>query len=128
MKFRTFLVSLAVLMLSSCSSGPSKPKPFLSERKMVKLLTELHLTEALLQQQQTQSYESFEVTRMYTHVAYTELFEKYGLTGETFEANLYYRTYHSRDLERIYTKVRDNLKQLDQANLEEPLAPDAIEK
>jgi len=76
---------------------------------MVELLTEIHLIEAALQQRQNQG-ESFDSTRLHTTAAYTELFERFGLDQESFEANMFYRTYRSRDLERIYTKVRDNLQ------------------
>jgi len=76
---------------------------------MVKLLTEMQLIEATLQQNQNRG-QHFDSMRLYTTAAYAELFERFGLTQESFEANLFYRTYRSRDLERIYTKVRDNLQ------------------
>jgi hypothetical protein len=95
-------------MLSSClqHSAP-KPKPFLNERKMVKLLTEMQLVEANLQQQRA-PHGNMDSLRLYTNVAYFELFGKDGLTKESFEANLYYHVYNSRNLERIYTKIHEN--------------------
>lgn len=107
MKNFSILAIIFVLILSSCSQRPS---PFLSERRMVELLTEIHLIEATLQQKQNQG-QSFDSMQIYTTAAYTELFERFGLTQESFEANMFYRAYRSRDLERIYTKVRDNLEQ-----------------
>ncbi|MCL2416318.1 MAG: DUF4296 domain-containing protein [Bacteroidales bacterium] len=76
---------------------------------MVELLTEVHLIEATLQQKQNQG-ECFDSMRLFTSAAYAELFNRFGVTRESFEANLLYRTYRSRDLERIYTRVRDNLQ------------------
>jgi len=115
MKYHSIITVLFVLILSSCTERASKPRPFLSEKKMIRLLTELHLTEAALQQMQSQSY-NFDSVRLYTNAMYNELFEKYGLNKESFEANLYYRTYHSRDLERIYTAVNDILVQKEEQN------------
>jgi len=115
MKFHLFLSVFLMLILSSCSQRAQKPKPFLSEKKMVELLTDIQLTEAALQRLQFSEY-SLDRIKMHTNAAYSELFEKYGINKESFEANLYYRTYHSRDLERIFNKVNDNLQRLDSLN------------
>ncbi|MCL2683480.1 MAG: DUF4296 domain-containing protein [Bacteroidales bacterium] len=83
---------------------------------MVKLITEMHLTEVALKQLQDKNRHNLDSMRLYTNVAYSELFEKYGVDKETFEANLYYRVYYSRDMEKIYTKVHKNLHLLDSLN------------
>jgi hypothetical protein len=102
-----------MLIFSSCTqhSAP-KPKPFLSQKQMVELLTDMQLTEIALQQMQIR-YHYLDSIQLYTNAVYAELFGKYGLNKESFEANLYYRTYHSRNLEKIYTKVHQNLHRLD---------------
>jgi hypothetical protein len=120
MKFLSIFALFVVLMISSCTERAPKPKPLLSEKKMVELLTEIHLTEAALQQMQSQRY-NLDSSRLYTNVAYSELFEKYGLTRESFEANVYYRTYHSRDIEKIFVRVQDILQQMDEQNRVEKL-------
>ena len=116
MRFQSIFTLFIVLVLSGCSQHAPKPKPFLNEKKMVELLTEMQLTEALLQQLQSVNYHNLDSMALYTNIAYSELFEKYGLNYESFEANLYYRTYYSRDLEKIYTKVYQNLYHLDTLN------------
>jgi hypothetical protein len=112
MRFISIIAVFIVLVISSgCTQRPSKPKPFLNEKQMVELLTELHLTEAGLQQMQAPK-NHFDSVRLYTIAAYNKVFEKYGLNQETFEANLYYRTYYSRDLEKIFVTVHDILLQM----------------
>jgi len=108
MKLRIIFTVLIASLLIACSPIP-RPTPFLSERQMVELLTEMHVIEAQLQQLQNQG-ESFDVIRTYTTAAYTELFERFGLTEESFEANLFFRTHQSRDIERIQTRVHENLQ------------------
>jgi len=109
MKFYSIATLLFVLILSSCTERAPRPRPLLSERKMVELLTEIQLLEATLQQIQPRNHH-FDSMRYYTTAVYNELFAKFGLTQESFEANLYYRTYRSRDLERIFTRVHENLQ------------------
>lgn len=116
MKFHSIFAVLIVSILIGCSPIP-RPTPFLNERRMVELLTEMQLIEATLQQKQNQGA-NFDSMRLYTTAAYADLFERFGLTQESFEANLFYRTYRSRDLERIYTKVRDNLEQMNESKVE----------
>ena len=116
MKLHLLFPIFFVLILAGCSQRAAKPKPFLNEKRMVELLTEIHLTEAALQQFQSDNYATLDSILVYTNVAYTELFEKYGLNKESFEANLYYRVYNSRDLERIYAEVHSNLHRLDSLN------------
>ena len=113
MKHYRIFALFIVLILSSCTEGAPKPKPLLSKKQMAELLTEVQLTEMALQQLQNERNYKIDSMQLYTHAAYSELFGKYGLTQETFEANLYYRTYYSRDLEKIYAQVQQNLHRLD---------------
>ena len=118
MKFHIVFALFFVTIFSSCSERAPKPKPFLSEKKMVKLLTEVHLLEASLQQLQQNRHYKIDSVHLYTNAAYAELFKKYKLNQESFEANLYYRTYNSRDLEKIFTQVNDILKEIDDENMQ----------
>ena len=121
MKFHSIIALFFALILSSCTERPPKPKPFLSEKQMVELFTELHLIEAGLQQTQNSNNYNLDSARLHTVAAYNELFKKYGLKQESFEANLHYRTYYSRDLARIYTRVHENLQQMDEQRKREQL-------
>ena len=80
---------------------------------MVELLVEVHILEAALQHLQMHHHD-FEAIRDYTNAAYSELFERFGLNQESFEANLRHRTHRSRDLERIYSRVYEILRGLDE--------------
>lgn len=115
MKFHFVFTLIFVLILSNCTERPSKPKPFLSEKQMVRLLTELHLTEAALQDMPNRR-RCFDTAQLYTVAAYNELFGKFGLDQESYEANLNYRLHYSRGFERIYTKVHNNLQRIDEQN------------
>jgi len=120
MKLRIIFTLLIASFLIACSPIP-RPTPFLNERRMVELLTEMHVIEAKLQQMQNQGA-SFDVIQTYTISAYAELFERFGLTRESFEANLFFRTYQSRDIERIQTRVHENLQRMNSPQQDE-LAP-----
>jgi len=117
MKLRIILTILVTSILIACSPIP-RPSPFLSERRMVELLTEMHVIEAKLQQMQNEGT-SFDVMRSTTTSAYAELFERFGLTEESFEANLFFRTYQSRDIERIQTRVHENLQRMSEERQQE---------
>ena len=120
MKLRIIFTLLIASLLIACSPIP-RPTPFLNERQMVELLTEMHVIEATLQHQQNQGT-SFDAMQTYTVSAYTELFERFGLTRESFDANLFFRTYQSRDIERIQTRVHENLQRMNNPQQDE-LAP-----
>ena len=115
MKYCSLIIFFVVVFLSSCTQRPSKPKPFLSERQMVQLFVEIHLLEAALQQSQN-DWHNFDFILENTNAAYSDLFERFGLTQESFEANLYYRTYFSRDLERIFNRVSDVLQKMNEGH------------
>jgi len=110
MKLRIIFTLLIASFLIACSPIP-RPTPFLNERQMVELLTEMHVIEAKLQQMQNQGT-GFDAMRTYTSSAYAELFERFGLTEESFEANVFFRTYQSRDIERIQERVHENLQRM----------------
>jgi len=110
MKRRILFTLLIASFLIACSPIP-RPTPFLNERRMVELLTEMHVIEAQLQQMQNQGA-SFDVMRSYSNSAYAELLERFGLTEESFEANMFFRTYQSRDIERIQERVHENLRRM----------------
>ncbi|MDR2908028.1 MAG: DUF4296 domain-containing protein [Bacteroidales bacterium] len=118
MKIHFILVLFAGLTLTNCSSKPAKPQPFLKEKQMVELLTDMHMAEAMLQQKQSR-VSNMDSTRLYANSMYSKLFEEYGLNKTSFEANMAYYTYYSRELEKIYTEVDNRLRTLDSlANLE----------
>jgi len=111
MNRRNLLVLLIVVCLCSCTQRPPKPKPLLSERQMIELFVEIHLLEFTIQHMQNE-WHNIDATLLNTNAAYSELFERFGLTQESFEANLFYRTYYSRDLERIFNGVADVLQKM----------------
>lgn len=118
MKNLPFIIVLLVLLLNACSSGIDKPDPLLTKKQMTELLTEMQLTEATIQQLQTQTV-GIENLVANVHVAYNKLFDKYGLTKKSFEANIRYYAYHSREMKSIYEVVSKNLKELDSLNCKE---------
>ena len=125
MKYHSILALFFVLILSACTERVPKPKPFLSEKKMVELLTEMHLLEVALQQvQHSNPHLSLDSLQSYTITAYNELFEKHGLNQESFEANLYYHTYYSRNLENIYVKIHDATQQIGEQNQQTQSEPE----
>jgi len=119
MKLRIIFTILIASLLIACSPIP-RPTPFLNERQMVEVLTEMHIIEAQLQQMQNHGTD-FDAMRAYTTSAYIQLFERFGLTQESFEANLFFRTYQSRDIERIQERVHENLQRINDERRQEEM-------
>ncbi len=112
MNIRPFLAVSLLLLLTHCAPRIEKPDPFLSKKQMIDVLTEMQLSETLIQQLQTRTV-GIEPTIANTNAVYDELFEKYGLTKESMNANIRYYTYYSRDLQEICEGVLEKLTVMD---------------
>jgi hypothetical protein len=95
---------LAILFFSVLFVSCSNNKYWLTEDKMVQILTDYHLSEGVAF---TSSREfSYDITRQATRDV---VFEKNGITKEQFDTSLYYYSFHIEKLDRIYEQVLQQL-------------------
>ncbi|MDP4239085.1 MAG: DUF4296 domain-containing protein [Bacteroidota bacterium] len=105
-KFFSHLIFLlgCMLLLSSCNG---RPDGVLSQRKMANVLTEMHKTDATMN-------ESGLTGSHYNTKApyYKYIFKKYGITQAQFDSSLVWYTKNPREFSDIYDKVLANLTSL----------------
>ena len=102
-----------ILVLFACKSKQSlsgtevqKPDSLISRKQMVRILTDVHLTEAAVSFLKTKGDASGSLTEDY----YTAVFSRYKISRKNFESNF---DYYKRDQEgfiKIYDEVINNLE------------------
>lgn len=102
---RNWWIAGLMLVLAACSN---RPDGVMSQREMRNFLTELHLLEGVLSQ--NQSGMSDDRTEVYY---YNALFEKHGITKADFDSSLVYYTKQPKRFERIYAGVTRDLEELE---------------
>jgi len=90
-----------ILLLSSCEG---KPSGVLSDRQMTYVLTEMHKTDAVLNEKGL-TYGHYNSKAPY----YKFIFKKYRITQAQFDSSLVWYTKNPRVFENIYEKVVTNL-------------------
>ena len=105
-------VTSALLCLASCRNA-DKPSPFLKEKEMVDLLTDIRLTEAgLYNNRETNSSLYNEVMTEHAFDVYLPIFQKYGITYNQYMALMNYYMAHPEKLKGIYKKSTARLKSM----------------
>lgn len=103
-----FLINGFVLM--SCSRGDTgKPERVVDEKKMVDVLLDVHLAEAVLTRTRGKGENVEEVTDAY----YQKVFEKHNITKETFDTSMYYYQRNLEKLDVIYEQVITELNKME---------------
>lgn len=102
----------ALLCLASCRNT-DKPSPFLKEKEMVDLLTDIRLTEAGLYNNRETNVSLYnEVMTEHAVDAYLPIFQKYGITYDQYMALMNYYMAHPEKLKGIYKKSTARLKSM----------------
>lgn len=114
-----FLACFIILQFFSCSNRPDE---VMNQRAMKELLTDLHVLEAVLDENPTTN----EQERIYY---YDALLQKHGITKAIFDSSLVYYTKNPKVFERVYTRVINNLEKFE-TDVHEgkyfPVIPDSI--
>lgn len=114
-------IAFLVLLFAACSD---RPDGVMSQGEMRDFLTDLHLLEGMITQQQ--NFGSDNRQEVYY---YNALFEKHGITKADFDSSLVYYTKQPKRFERIYAGVTRDLEKL-QKDIKEgkfdPVLPDSI--
>jgi hypothetical protein len=120
MKKWAFVFYLAMLAASCNSILSSKPSGTLSESEMVKLLVDIHLTEATLR------ISNDTLNRLndtaYIRIQYAQVFRKNDITPDAFNKSLNYYLQHIETLDKIYTEVISKLSAME-AELQQKALP-----
>ena len=110
---RLFLSLIVLVFLSSCYNGnkPAKkavirPDTIISEGKMIRMITEVHLTEAALVYLRNHGTDVKSLTTEY----YNVLFSKFKTTRKNFARNL---EYYQQDPEQFMVMYDEVIKQLE---------------
>ncbi|MFK8008154.1 MAG: DUF4296 domain-containing protein [Saprospiraceae bacterium] len=112
------LIFCGSLTLLSCQEEAIKPQ--ISDEKMVKILTDLHISEAAILSLNQKIKDSISI------VYYQQIFEIHGVTDSVFYKDLETLRGDAKKLEEIYIKVLDNIEVLDVKKVEE-VKKDSIE-
>lgn len=100
-----FLVILSFFLLFSCNPKEEKPEDIWSEERMVEVLTEVQLTEAIVRL----GYNRLSDTMYHNDTLYSSVFRLLGTNQDEFDKNLDYYVKHPQQLEDVYDQVITNL-------------------
>lgn len=113
-------VLFVFLVLSGCNSANRNKKYILEKDKMVDVMVDVHLAEAVLRNKKISGEELDKVTSDY----YSKIFSRHDVTQQQFDSSIVYYEDHIEDFNEIYEEVivRLNKKQrkAEQAKKEKP--------
>jgi len=105
------LLSALFFIFFSCKQNKDElttvkePVNLISTEKMIDLITEVHIAEALIIQRQTHGQN----VPYYTALYFKTILKKFNITRKEFYENMEYYSYDSKKLDDIYTEVITNL-------------------
>lgn len=98
-----WMLGLCVILWCSCSDDKA-PDYLIPEDTMVSLLIDVHLVDAYFYEMYEPTYLEEYMTDSMT-VAYSAIFEKYGVTADRFTKSIDYYTDRPETFRAIYEKV-----------------------
>jgi hypothetical protein len=107
----TFILIIALLGASCNSILNSRPSGTLSEKQMVDVLFDIHLTEASLRLLNDSSARLNDTTHL--RIRFAEVFAKHHVDPDDFNASLDYYLKHIEELDKIYVEVINRLTVLE---------------
>lgn len=107
----TFILIIALLGASCNSILNSKPSGTLSQKQMVDVLVDIHLTEATLKIADDSLTRLHDTTQI--RIRFAQVFEKHDIDPDDFNTSLTYYLKHIEDLDKIYVEVINRLTELE---------------
>jgi len=103
---KIFPFILCLILLSCGSQKTGIPKDILSENSFISLLKDIHLAEAKFELHKTKGMQNAknELARNYSTI-----YETHEITADDFYKTLDYYAQHPEQLEKIYTRVIEQL-------------------
>lgn len=104
-----YTMLLALILMVSCGGKKSEPRPdILSEKQMIDLLVDMHLTDAILFLDGSPSSDKHDKTLLY----YPSLLEKHKVTKAQMDSSVTWYMNHLDAYTRIYDEVCSKLKKM----------------
>jgi len=104
-------IFIGVILFSSCAPEMEDiplPEPHYDDQKMIEVLVDMHLTEALISTQVNLS----DSLSQQTEEEYQKLFKRHQITKEGFKKNVEYLSHHMVQFSSIMDRVVDSLNVL----------------
>ncbi|WP_423129593.1 DUF4296 domain-containing protein [Gaoshiqia sp. Z1-71] len=110
-------IGFVLIALSCKEKGYPKPKNLIGEKKMVEILYDIHLYDAV---DDKYKYQRFDSLKIDSKVLYQTILDKHQLTDSLLAQSLIYYSSRPKVYEKIYGKVieRFNLQQEEMKKLE----------
>jgi hypothetical protein len=100
MKHLLFIIIL--LSLSGCGGiKDNKPADLIPEEKMIEILTDIHIADAVVEQKYTTQKPDLPLT----NALYTRIYKNYGITAARYKSSYKYYEAHPALMDKIYTQV-----------------------
>ena len=117
---------LVITLFAACrDSIVEKPRKLVSRDQMIKMLVDIHLAEAVYQ---TGRFGSEDVGKIKESDYYYSILQKYHVADSTFENSLIYYSGKPKEFEKIYTRVLNQLNEMEQENAKKKQQPVDIVK
>ena len=119
-KLPIYLVLLVLVAYSCGEKWIEKPENLIPEKKMVDILVDIHIGDAIFSTRYITSIDSLELS--YKDFYYSAL-QNHGVSDTLFEKSLLYYVHYSKDYEKMYAKVFDKLSLMEQEFSKEENTP-----
>ena len=96
--------------MANCGKSNSAPDDLIPQDKMIPILIEIHIAEAMIQLKELTD----DSIAMYSKAYYDRIFEDHQVSQTQFENSMDYYVDHPELYESIYTKVQEEVKQIRQ--------------
>jgi len=117
-------ILLAVIVIS-CGRPARRTElpPYVMDKETIeKVLTDLHLIEAVLIRKQSQGLMAFDLAEIY----YDSLFKKHGVSKQQFDSTIAFYSRNPGELDEIYKNVITNLSRLESEEGKSDGVPDTL--
>ncbi len=118
MKYRMFFQIFILLAVFACSSG-SRPSGVLPRKKMVPILVDIHLAEAI----NSQKFNLAMTRDSLPEDLYLSICKKYKIDRSVIEKSLLWYGKHTRDYMPVYNEVLDVLSEMEVKAKSDTLKP-----
>lgn len=100
--------SFIILLCTSCGSHDEKPDYVLSEEKMVDILVDVHVAEAILTRARSAGTDVKYISDDY----YQKIFEKHQIDKATYDTSFAYYQDHLKQFDKIYEQTITQLNKM----------------
>lgn len=98
-----------LIVFASCTHPEARPRDLLSEAKMVEVMVDVHLFEALAEGKNIFD----DSLAIFVASNYAEIFSKHGIKEEQFQRTFDYYEHNPAKMDELMTKVIDELSKIE---------------